>query len=142
MALHHLRRGSLVVAASFALAVGVCSAAPSGVALLEVLRTQLVAARSLAPGSRPEYPDVELSSLVGLSRAKVHSILGKPTYCEPEEQPSCSKAASWHYAWGPSADSPRELPDGSVIVTTGGPWLLIIDFVRDRISAVRWQGQR
>ena len=142
MALQH-RLSSVIAVAALGLAIGVCAAAPTGAALLELLRSQLVSARSLVPGARPTPPTLELKSLVGLSRSKIQSALGAPTYCEPESPvDSCAHVASWRYEWGPAPPAPREQADGSVVAETGGPWLLVIDFASDIVSGARWQGQR
>jgi hypothetical protein len=38
------------------------------------------------------------------------------------------------YEWGPSHVAPQEDPEGTVTVTTGGPWLLKVNLLNDRVT--------
>jgi len=111
-------------------------------ALIKELQNDLASARSLPAGSRPPPPALRLESLVGLARSKLKNSLGRPTYCEPESLKSCARAVTWKYAWGPSSATPRSGSEDSIEVTTGGPWLLVVDFRDERVLTARWQGQR
>jgi hypothetical protein len=111
---------------------------PRGARLLETLQLELAQVRSLPAGERPTPPDQDMRSLIGTSRSEVLKALAAPSHCEPED---CSKSNSWRYDWGPPAPEPRS-GDGYVTVTSGGPWLLVIEFSRDRAIAARWLGQR
>jgi hypothetical protein len=130
--------------ASWALCgVALCAnvAALTGDAGLESLRAKLVSVRAMTPGSRPAHPTIDTKSLVGLRRATIANALGIPTYCEPPSD-SCVTAKGWQYEWGPPAETQLPQADGEMIVTTGGPWLLIFEFSQNHVAAVYWQGQR
>jgi hypothetical protein len=116
-----------------------------GLTMLEHLRQRLDAAHALPKGSRPSPPDIRLSGLYGVARADVERILGAPTYCG-EQQPfpeskDCRSHSLWAYSWGPPPPETHSGP-GWVQVITGGPWLLLLRFSSDRITAVAWQGQK
>jgi hypothetical protein len=115
----------------------------TGLSLLKDLRQGLELARALPKGSRPPHPDLDLSRLVGVSRSDVERMLGVPSYCGHDESWSdsganCGARSPWQYSWGPPAPDPGSAGPGYV---TGGPWLLVLDFSSDNVSAAHWQGQ-
>jgi hypothetical protein len=121
--------------------------AQTGISLLKDLRQGLELARALPKGSRPPHPDPDLSRLVGVSRSDVQGVLGLPSYCGHDEsfsisEVNCGAASPWQYSWGPPAPEPDSAGPGYVVVTTGGPWLLVVEFSSDRVSAAHWLGQR
>jgi hypothetical protein len=118
-----------------------CAVENSGAGLLVTLRDELTSVHALPSGDRPAPPDHDLRLLVGTPRSDVLKGLSPPDYCEPEESQLCSTSASWTYVWGPPSGPPQER-NGDIVIEFGGPWLLIIDFAADKVSAARWQGQR
>jgi hypothetical protein len=108
---------------------------------LEMLQKNLSQARALPPGERPLPPKVDLAALVGTSRGRVVKALSSPSFCEPEGSTDCTRSNTWSYLWGPPAPDPQS-DDGYVTVTTGGPWLLVVEFSGGLVSAARWLGQR
>lgn len=115
--------------------------APNGARLLDGLQKGLAQARALPAGERPMPPEDDLSALIDTSRSKVLKALAAPSHCEPDESTDCARSNSWSYEWGPPTPEP-ESGDGYITVTTGGPWLLVIQFSNERVSAARWLGQR
>jgi hypothetical protein len=98
--------------------------------------------RAFPDGSRPNPPQIDLTSLKGITRSAVRRALGKPTHCDERKSSVCAQANVWMYAWGPPAAAPQRDSDGSTVVTTGGPWLLVLEFSGDRVAAERFQGQK
>jgi len=132
----------LVLAALLTAAAAVAQAAsPNVEKTLDMLQTNLAQARALPPGERPPPPKVDLAALVGASRGRVVKALSLPSFCEPEGSTDCTRSNSWSYVWGPPDPDPKS-GDGYVTVTTGGPWLLVIEFSGGLVSAARWLGQR
>jgi hypothetical protein len=137
----------------FLAAVAICvsvqvaaGGATSGLTLLTELHQGLESARALPRGSRPfpsSYQD--LSGLIGVSRSDVERILGTPGYCGTSDflndsSPNCGAKSFWAYSWGPPP--PEFHSETGHKITTGGPWLLLLEFSSDQVSAARWQGQR
>jgi hypothetical protein len=119
----------------------------SGRQLLTELHQGLESARAMPRGSSP-FPSAyqEISGLIGVSRSDVARVLGSPTYCGTRDflndsSPDCGTKSFWAYRWGPPPPEPH-LGPGGVDSTTGGPWLLLLDFSSGQVSAARWQGQR
>jgi hypothetical protein len=118
----------------------------SGLKLLKELRRQLDSTRALPRGSKAPRPEQDLSSLVGVSRSEVAHILGLPSYCGQNESWSnrgsdCGGRSPWKYSWGPPGPEPDSAGPGKVVVTAGGPWLLVVTFSADRISSAKWLPQ-
>jgi hypothetical protein len=127
------------------LLLAVCLGKPAASAandLLGLLRVQLRAVRALPDGSRPNPPQLDLTSLEGIARSTIRRALGKPTYCDEWKSSACAHASVWMYVWGPPAAAPQRDSDGSIVVTTGGPWLLVLEFSGDRVAAERFEGQK
>ena len=114
---------------------------PHRAQILEKLQLNLAQVRALPKGERPAPPDEDLKALVGASRIEIRKALALPSYCEPEGLTNCEKSSSWKYEWGPP-NPESQFGDGYVTVTTGGPWLLVIEFSRDSVVAASWLGQR
>jgi hypothetical protein len=109
--------------------------------LLHSLRIGLTEAQSLPFGARPAPPKVALTSLVGVTRGEISAALGMPSFCEPDHVANCAEEIEWAYRWGPS-DRPLMEKNGSIIVTTGGPFLLKFRFEKDSVVRAFWEGQR
>jgi hypothetical protein len=109
--------------------------------MLEILQKGLAEARALPPGTRPVPPELNLAALRGISRADVKRALSTPSHCQPEDSADCVRSNTWSYEWGPANSEPAT-GDGYVTVTSGGPWLLVVEFLHDRVSGARWLGQR
>jgi len=92
------------------------------------------------PGGRPAPPSTNLESLAGIRRATVAEVLGQPAACDMDSEPGCGDSV-WHYVFGPEPGA-AEIGADSVLVTTGGPWLLVIHFGNDRVASANWQGQK
>ncbi len=141
--IHRLLAGATLAA----LAIVARSGTPDSAQLLTDLRQGLMVARALPDGSRPPHPNRDMSPLLGLKRAELLRVLGAPSYCGHDESWSstgtnCNGVSPWQYSWGPPAPDPQSAGPGFVLVTTGGPWLLVLEFSSDKVSAVHWQGQR
>jgi hypothetical protein len=127
------------------LIIALCLGEPAASAAndsLGLLRVQLHAARALPDGSRPNPPQLDLTSLEGIARSTIQRALGKPTYCDGWKSSACAHAHVWMYAWGPQAAPPQRDSDESMVVTTGGPWLLVLEFSSDHVTAERFRGQK
>jgi hypothetical protein len=117
---------------------------PSSV--LTELSADFSAARAQPLGSRPAPPDVELTRLIGLKTSSVHAALGAPESQEPG-MPLCEATRCWSYTYGPG---PKPFSDevqhhgntDSIVVSTGGPFLLILGVSADRVISAHWLGQR
>lgn len=103
--------------------------------LLTAFRDAFLAARALAPGSRPPPPPkLELGRLVHISFEMLRSYLGPPTRldCDDLLHLPVDACASFTYGPGPNKTT----------VTFGGPWLLVVGVSKGRVAEVRWLGQR
>ena len=90
-------------------------------------------------------PNVDLERLIGLSVSSIRAALGAPDRKEPG-MPLCEANRCWSYTYGPGpAPLSNEVQhDGKtdfIIVTTGGPFLLILGFSGDRVISAPWLGQ-
>jgi len=118
-----------------------CATPDSRGSLLQELRAGLASVRALPSGSRPAPPDLDLRSLKGISKSQLVQELGHPTYCGDDGEEACATSSPWMYEWGPPAP-PIKSDDGFVEVTTGGPFVIALDFTNDAVSSARWLGQR
>lgn len=119
----------------------------SALSLLNELRQELRSVRSLPAGTKVSVPDKNLAPLLGLSSTEIQRSLGWPTYCGHEETWSikgtdCSGKTFWRYSWGPLSPAPNSAGPGHIVVTAGGPPLLVLDFQADKVSGARWEEQR
>jgi len=76
-----------------------------------------------------------------MTKSQLLRALGKPTYCGDEGDSDCASSSPWSYAWGPPAP-PAKSGDGFVEVTSGGPFLIALEFKGESVSSARWLGQR
>src|SRR5450631_3032580 len=86
---------------------------------------------------------MDLGFLMGLSTEEIRHALGKP-YSRSAVR---SASLCWSYRYGPDAAPPevtKTNDDGTVdvVVTTGGPFLLIIGFSSHHVVSANWQGQK
>jgi hypothetical protein len=118
---------------------------------LHALAKHFSKARSLAPGSRPHPPHVDINSLIGLNSASILKSLGTPDDPPSDEYDyDCAAPRCWAYSYGPTssdfdANNAAASARGdleSIVVNTGGPYLLILGLVSDRVVTASWRGQR
>lgn len=122
------------------------SPAPHPVSVLTELSADFSAARSQPPGSRPTPPYVDLEQLIGLRLYSVRAALGMPDSQESGMSP-CEAVRCWSYTYGPgpepySDEVQHHGETDSIVVTTGGPFLLILGVSGDRVVSADWLGQR
>jgi hypothetical protein len=135
------------LAAFIAVAPSAFSGTEAGLKLLKDLRQGLDSAQALRSGSRVSLPTQDLSRLIGVHRSDVESTLGLPTYCGHDESWSnvgtnCGTATPWSYRWGPPPPRLDSAGPGRIVVTAGGPPLLVLEFSSDKVTAPRWQEER
>ena len=113
-------------------------AAAASTPTLETFRAAFAAARALPLGSRPSPPDLEPTSLIHTSFLTLRAYLGHSTRldCDDLLTRPAETCASFTYGPGP------EDPPGSITVTTGGPWLLVVGLSNGRVVDARWLGQK
>jgi hypothetical protein len=117
-------------------------------AKLGELAKYFVQARSLHPGSRPPPPDFNLETLIGSRSNSIRKALGRPDRTDNDYDFGCGAQKCWVYTYGPKSEPFQEIPqdDGSglstIVVTTGGPFILILGISSNRIITARWQGQK
>jgi hypothetical protein len=118
---------------------------------LHALAKHFSKARSFAPGSRPHPPRVDINSLIGLNSASILKALGTPDDPPTDDYDyDCAAPRCWAYAYGPEssefdANNAAASATGdleSIVVTTGGPYLLILGLVSDRVVSASWRGQK
>jgi hypothetical protein len=118
---------------------------------LSALARDLVKARALPEGTRPQPPDdVELSDLLGLSFSSVRHALGVPDKRHRRwVPPGCHAPICLTYTYGrqespATSSAPVDLGNGmmEILVSTGGPYLLVLGFSGDRLVSADWLGQR
>ena len=114
--------------------------------ILTELSADFSAARSQPLGSRPAPPYVYLERLIGLSAHSIQAALGAPDRRQPGA-PLCEAAQCWSYTYGPapapiSGDVQHDGSTDFIVVSTGGPFLLILGFSSDRVISAEWLGQR
>ena len=147
---HAMKRNSLLLTAAAALTaagqVGL-GGTQAGLSLLNELRQELHSARALPVGTKVARPDKNLALLLGLSSTDIQRSLGWRSYCGHDESWSiegtdCRGKTPWRYSWGPPSPAPDSAGPGRIVVTAGGPPLLVMDFLADKVSAARWEEQR
>jgi hypothetical protein len=142
MAAHRKTLVVALVVLVAALHFGACATEGGRASLLRDLKAGLAAARALAPGSRPEPPELVLDPLVGMSKAEILAALGHPTYCGESGDAECSTSSPWAYEWGPPPPAREEDKDGLVWVSAGGPDIVLLKFTNNVVASALWQGQR
>ena len=135
-------KAHVAVLLAFALIASAASDAADQHAL-RTLRAKFSVAAALPLGSRPAPPDVDLGLLIGLPAQEIRHALGVPY----SRSVVCSAPQCWSYRYGPDAAAPevtKKNDDGTVdvVVTTGGPFLLIIGFSSHHVVLANWQGQK
>jgi hypothetical protein len=137
-----------IQAAAFALITSMSLSANAGV--IDKLSAELTSVRKLPDGERPVPKVDDLSGLTGRSKAEILQKLGGPDSCESESEATqkCDDAYTWTYTWGPSRQEQKQqdlkIADGNeiVFVSTGGPWLLILNFKNRKVVRANWLGQK
>jgi len=114
---------------------------------LGVLSDDFKKARTLPPGSRPSPPDLDLSALLGLSSTRLRSALGSPDHRGHSDHAGCDAELCWVFTYGPKesfAPTVIKQENGldTVVVTTGGPFLLVVGVSSNRVATARWEGQK
>jgi hypothetical protein len=120
---------------------------PNSPSVLTELSADFSHARSQPLGSRPTPPDIDLERLIGLQASSIRATLGPPDRLRGAWKPPCEAARCWSYTYGPG---PEPFSDevqhhgntDSILVTTGGPFLLILGVAGDRVASAHWLGQR
>jgi hypothetical protein len=114
---------------------------------LSELANDFKSARTLPAGSRPSPPDLDLKSLPGLSSTRLRSSLGPPDHPIHGYRPQCGADLCWVFTYGPKesfAPSVIKQENGlnTIEVTTGGPFLLVVGVLSNRVATVKWEGQK
>jgi hypothetical protein len=115
---------------------------------LQTLEKDFVGARSLPVGARPAPPDLDLQLLVGLKWSIVRAALGSADKPIRGYDWQCDAKKCEVYTYGASEAhlAPEIIDEGNglktLVVTTGGPWVLILGVSSSRVTTARWQGQK
>jgi hypothetical protein len=136
---------ALVGAGSFlaALALSVTTVADTATTpVLESFRDAFKAARALPLGSRPSPPDLEPTSLIHTSFATLSGYLGHSTRLNCDELLARPAETCESFTYGPGPALPAEDRRGSITISTGGPWLLVVGISNGRVVDSRWLGQK
>ncbi len=97
----------------------------------------------------PAIPDIDPEPLIGMPASAIRAALGRSDRPDRyEEDWECGAPRCWVYTY----DSPKprdyvvvDSPTPglkTVIVSTGGPPLLILGITSGRVTSARWQGQK
>jgi hypothetical protein len=119
---------------------------PLRIKVLADLQAAFKQARELPRGSRPSPPrSLNIDALIGIQPDVVRASLGTPDY-EGNDLLNCGASRCWAFRYGPERKPPleRDVGDGrkEIVISTGGPWLLLVAIENDSITAARWRGQR
>jgi hypothetical protein len=122
---------------------------PNASAALAALAKDFAYARSLPEGTRPgPSEDVDIDMLVGLRLSTIRGAIGSPDKRDRRFPLECGAPRCVSFTYGqeerPVYAPPLLQPDGlmTVIVDTGGPWLLILGLAEGRVVSAQWRGQR
>jgi hypothetical protein len=124
-----------------------CAAVKPVSPTLDMLTESFDQVRRGPPSSEwPAIPDIDPEPLIGMSASAIRAALGRPDRPTRYDNWECSACVCWVYTY----NSLKPLPDavvasstpGVVIVTTGGPPLLILGITDGRVTSARWQGQK
>jgi hypothetical protein len=130
-------------AAIAALAVPVATpVAAADTPTLVAFRDAFAAARALPLGSRPSPPNLEPTGLIHASIATLRAYLGHWTRLDCADLLERPAETCASFTYGPDPAPPVEDPPGSITVTTGGPWLLVVGVSKGRVVDARWLGQK
>ena len=115
--------------------------------VLTALTRDFKLARKLPAGSRPAPPSVDLNALVGIPATRVRSALGRPDRPLPDYDYECGAEHCWAFTYGSLREEEPTVvaeQDGSktIIVTTGGPYLLVLGISGKQVTTAKWQGQK
>ena len=111
--------------------------------VLSDLQLAFQRARALPLGSRPPPPpDLNINALVGAQPGALRASLGTPNY--EGSDLDCGASRCWAFTYGPEpapTTSERDIGDGrtEVVVSTGGPWLLLVAIDNDSVKTARWR---
>jgi hypothetical protein len=109
---------------------------------LSAFREAFAAARALTLGSRPPPPALELDRLVHTSIEMLRTYLGPSTRLDCGDLLHVPVEACASFTYGPGPEPAVESPPGTITITTGGPWLLVVGISKGRVVEARWLGQR
>jgi hypothetical protein len=118
-------------------------------AALGALTRYFAEARTLPSGTRPRPPQVNLKGLIGLPSDAIRRSLGPPDPPVENYDFACHASECWVYTYGAKenfAEGGQICEEGSdlcsIVVTTGGPFLLIVGVSSGHVVTARWQGQK
>jgi hypothetical protein len=129
-----------------------CAANPpdSAQSTLTNLARHFRAARALPEGTRPAPPDVKIEKIVGLPVSAVRSALGPADApLKVEYDWDCDAETCQIYTYGADerasidariAADKKDLE--SIVITTGGPYVLVVGVSSNTVATARWQGQK
>jgi hypothetical protein len=128
-------------------ALAACTTTPSdSSSVLRQLADSFRAARRLPLGSRPAPPAVDLGSLVGQPVAIVREAIGHPDPTARYPQSDCGARRCISFTYGPAPEPPQltrcDQQLCEVVVTTGGPWLLLLGSDNGIVASAQWRGQK
>lgn len=116
---------------------------------LDILRQSFAAIRrDPAPPSWPAIPDIDPEPLIGMPASAIRTALGRSDRRYGHYDWECGAPVCWVFTYDSLKPRPAPIVDSptpglkTVIVTTGGPPLLILGIARGRVISARWQGQR
>jgi hypothetical protein len=116
---------------------------------LEILRQSFAEIRrDPAPLSWPAIPDIDPEPLIGMPASAIRAALGHSDRRYGHYDWECGAPVCWVFAYDSLKPRPDPIVDSptpglkTVIVTTGGPPLLILGITRGRVISARWQGQK
>jgi hypothetical protein len=116
---------------------------------LDALAKHFARARNLPSGSRPPPPTTDLGMILGLRSASIRKALGVSDPPVDGYDFQCAAPTCWVYTYGPNEYRGEKTPSiedrsnlSTIVVTTGGPFLLILGISANRVVTARWQGQK
>lgn len=121
---------------------------PNASATLIALGKDFAYARSLPEGTRPRPPeDVDIHALIGMKLSAIRRAIGRPNKLDRQFPPECGEWRCVSFTYGQyehSVGRVERQPNGlmTIIVSTGGPWLLLLGLSGDRVVSAQWRGQR
>ena len=133
-----MQTGSLLAA----LVASMALTGATGTPMLHAFRDAFAAARALPLGSRPSPPDLDPTSLVHTSLFTLKRLLGPSMHVDCDDLLTRPVETCVSFTYGPAPAPPVEDPPGSISVTTGGPWLLVVGLSKGRVMDAQWLGQK
>jgi hypothetical protein len=104
---------------------------------LSAFREAFAAARALPLGSRPPPPALELDRLVHTSIETLHTYLGPWSRLDCGDLLHVPVEACASFTYGPGPEPAVESPPGTITITIGGPWLLVVGISKGRVVEAR-----